>query len=242
MICSPVMRRCCARGDVVYMPMELQQYTASAQQYRAGVDGEMLLRHDRAVLVGLPAPRILGAVFCCTLGDFMEALAEMPLAARGVIKPAAVLAGEYDEQGDRIDNDLSGRDGALLSQPPRLPPQPGMITAGYGAALISGFVEQETKRGVTIIGGMPVDFTTAHVPDNVVTKIAGSYTINGGRFLLLVNKSAYPAADFFNSEDHLAKPCQYLHSIAVAKNLGVMLHREIQPPSPQILALAATCP
>jgi len=109
-------------GDVVYMPMELQQYTASRSQYLAGPDGGFLLRHDRAILAHLPADRILGAAFCCDLSDFLEALAEMPMARLGMIDPGRLLSGEYNGQGDRIDNLLAEASPALLHHAPR--PEP----------------------------------------------------------------------------------------------------------------------
>lgn len=229
-------------GDVVYMPMELEQYTATASAYRASVDGAFLLRHDRDVLMTLPVPRIIGAGFCCDLADLMEALAEMPLAARGTISPARLLAAEYDAQGDRIDNVFSDRDAALLPQAPRKVPAPKAISSGYGAALIAGFVAREARKGVIVIGGMPVYYSTAVMPDEVISAVANIYIANGGRFTVLGNRSAYPRADFFNGEDHLAKPCQYLHSVFVARRLERLLGRQATPPPAFIVHVAAGCP
>ncbi|MGP8025735.1 MAG: hypothetical protein ACLPJJ_03305 [Acidocella sp.] len=176
-------------GDVVYMPMELQQYTMSSSEYRAAVDGAFLLRHDRAVLRELSPGRVVGAVFCCQLADLLEAAAEMPIAALHAVNAGALLRSEYNAQGDRIDNDLAGP-----------------------------------------------------LPPDVLAAISAIYAQNGAAFLVLPNESHYPALDFFNSEDHLAKPCQYVHSIALAVPLGAMLHWPFSPPPPAVAALAATCP
>ena len=229
-------------SDVVYMPMELQQYSATAGAYRASVDGAFLLRYDRGVLVTLPVPRIIGAGFCCNLADLMEALAEMPLAARGSINPAGILGAEYDEQGDRIDNELSNRDAALLMQAPRAAPSSTAIESGYGAALIAGFVRREARKGVIVIGGMPVDYSAARVPDGIMSAVAAIYKANGATFTVLPNRSQYPRADFFNSEDHLAKPCQYMHSVLVARRLAQLLGRPAMAPPVSVLHLAAACP
>jgi len=229
-------------GDVVYMPMELQQYTMSGSEYRAAVDGAFLLRHDRAVLRELPPGRVVGAVFCCQLTDLLEAGAEMPLAALHAVNAQALLRREYNAQGDRIDNDLTGRDAALLAALPRPLPTPRDISAGYGRALIGGFVAAQVRRGVVVIGGLPVDDREEALPTALLAAIRAVYTQNGGAFLALPNESHYPARDFFNSEDHLAKPCQYLHSIALAAPLGEMLHRPVSPPPPEATARAAACP
>jgi hypothetical protein len=229
-------------GDIVYMPMELPQYTASRAQYRAGPDGGFLLRHDRVILAQLPADRILGAVFCCNLSDFLEGLAEMPIARAGGINPARVLDGEYNGQGDRIDNPLADASPALLRHPPRSEPTGPQIANGYGTALIVRFVRLESARKVVIIGGLPTDFGNASLAQRTITSLAAVYTANGGSFAMLPNHSLYPVADFFNSEDHLAQPCQYLHSIAVAYLLGEALNRPVRAPAPSVTRLAATCP
>jgi hypothetical protein len=229
-------------GDVIYMPMELQQYSMTASAYRASVDGQFLLRRDRRVLVNLPLPRVVGAGFCCTLADLMEALVEMPVAAQGDIKPVKLLDAEYDDQGDRIDNDLSDRDAALLAPTSRIAPSARDISSGYGTALIAAFVARESGRGVIIIGGMPVDYSSANIPDSTVSTVAAIYDANGGRFMVLPNQSEYPRADFFNGEDHLAKPCQYLHSIFIARRLGQLLRKPVAPPPVSALHVAADCP
>ena len=230
------------RGDVLYMPMELQQYTATRAQYRAGADGEFLVRHDRWVLAQLPPDRILGAVFCCNLGDFLESLAEMPLAHAGVIDPQHLLASEYNSQGDRIDNSLAEADPALLRHSPRPEPSTSEIANSYGTALITRLVAQEAARKVVVIGGLPTDFASAVITTPEINAVAAIYTANGGSFALLPNHSLYPAADFFNSEDHLAQPCQYRHSIAIAYALGHLLLRPVQPAVAASTRLAATCP
>ncbi len=229
-------------GDVLYMPMELQQYSASRVQYWASVDGAFLLRHDRHVLGTLPLPRMLGAAFCCTLADGLEALAEMPIARTNAINPEALLASEYNEEGDRIDNNLDDADKALLNLPPRVGPTVSDIANGYGTALIARFVAREAANKVIVIGGLPVDFVTAQVPPDTIAAVAGVYTVHGGTFMTLPNLSRYPARDFFNSEDHLAKPCQYLHSIAVAYRLGSILHLRMHPPGIDVVKTAAACP
>lgn len=230
------------KGDIIYMPMELQQYTATRAQYAAYVDGAFLFRHDRIILASLPPLRILGAAFCCTLPDFLESLAEMPIAAARVVNPAATLRKEYNAQGDRIDNILADADPALLNHRPRRVPSAAAISRGYGAYLIGRFVAREAAKGVIIIGGLPTDYNIAPEPAASFAAAAAVYTENGARFMVLPNKSRYPVRDFFNSEDHLVRACQFLHSMAVARNLAAMLGRVVHPPTAAQLKLAAACP
>jgi hypothetical protein len=229
-------------GDILYMPMELQQYTATRARYRAGADSGFLLRHDREVLAQLPPGRVLGAIFCCTLPDFLESLVEWPLARTGAIHPEHVLDGEYNALGDRIDNDPANADPALLGHPPRPVPDAAAITTGYGAALIARFVAAQTEKGVVVVGGLPSDFSTIALSPGMIRSVAAVYTSNGGMFAALPNDSLYPVPDFFNGEDHLTRPCQYRHSIAVAYRLAALLGRRVRPPGPGTSALAETCP
>ncbi len=207
------------KGDIVYMPMETAQYVTTRAQNRSDADGGILLRYDRARLMQLPPDRSIGALFCCNLSDFLESLAEMPIAQAGLIKPQALLATEYNEEGDRIGAVLASADKSLLNRPARPAPDAKAITAGYGAQLIAAFVASETARGVIVIGGLPTDFTDAALPPQTIQAISDIYTKNGGRFMVLANHSHYPREDFYDSEDHLAQPYQYIHSVAVANML-----------------------
>jgi hypothetical protein len=229
-------------GDVVYMPMELAQYTETRAQYRAGADAGLLLREDTNLLVQLPADRVLGAIFCCSLADLLEAVVEMPLARSGVIKPQEILAGEYNFQGDRIDNAIAASDLDLLRHPPRAEPAAAAIRDGFGTALIAHFVTRETANHVTIIGGLPTDYLAAPLDSRIINAIASIYLRKGGGFEVLPNHSLYPVQDFFNGEDHLARPCQLMHSEFVAYLLGIYLHRTVHRPPDALIKLAATCP
>jgi hypothetical protein len=229
-------------GDIVYMPMETAQYVTTRAEDRSGADAEILLHDHRVLLAALPLDRILGAVFCCTLGDLIESTVEMPVASIGVIAPARILSDEYNREGDRIDAPLAGADTELLWQASRVEPDAAGIDSGYGTALIRAFVADESHRGVVVIGGLPTDFSTERRSPAAIAAVAAVYESNAGKFMILSNQSEYPIGDFFNSEDHLAQPCQYLHSILVAQGLGRLIGRQPHPPGPAIINLAVTCP
>ncbi len=213
-------------GDVVYMPMEFRQYGITRAENDAAADAGFLLRHDWAVLAGLPPDRVLGAVFCCDLSDLLESLVEMP--AGFLFRPAAILAAQYDGQGDRIDNVSPG--GMVLPNPPG-------VVMGYGAGLIKRFVAAQKARGVIVIGGLPTQFVAAAPDAAELAEIGGIY----GRFAVLPNESVYPRADFYGSADHLSRDCQLAHSIAVARMLASVLGRGVAPPPADLARQAARC-
>ncbi len=213
-------------GDVVYMPMEFRQYGVTRMENDEAADAGFLLRHDRDVLAGLPPDRVMGAVFCCDLNDFLESLVEMP--AGFLMPPDEILAGEYDGQGDRIDNISPG--GVVLPNPPG-------VVMGYGAGLISRFVAAQKARGVIVIGGLPTQFVAAPPDAAELAEIGGIY----GRFAVLPNESVYPRQDFYGSADHLSRDCQLAHSIAVARLLAGVLGRVAGAPPVGLARLAGRC-
>lgn len=235
---APALRQ----GDIVYMPMEVAQYVTSHPENNAGADGAILLRYDRDALVQMPAGRVIGAVFSSSFLDFLECLAEMPAAHFGVISAPETLSQDYNEYGDRIGTSLATANRDILANSSRALPPGSAVVEGFGASLIRDFVAEETKAGVMVIGGLPTDFATVKLPPATLAAIRSIYKDNGGAFMILNNLSLYPKADFYDSEDHLAQPCQYKHSIAVAERLGQFLRRSIHPPSPEIQRIAQTCP
>jgi len=229
-------------GDIVYMPMEFQQYTTTRSEYAIGPDGAMLIRHDRILLMQLPPSRTIGAFLCCNLADFLEASIEMPLTKLHLLSPSRILASEYNVEGDRMDNFGTFTASQIPSQQQRKLPTALDVSSGYGTAQIAAFVEREENKKIIVIGGLPADFDTLHETPDLISAIRSIYLNHGGNFVMLPNRSQYPQADFFNSEDHLTTQCQLLHSILIAEILARKLHREVLRPSQNIITIAATCP
>ncbi len=229
-------------GDIVYMPMETQQYVNTQAENNSGVDGEMVFRYDRGALKKMPLGRIIGAAFSFTVLDFIESLAEMPICALNWISPSQMLAHEYNASGDRIDAVPGKADGEILLNTTRSEPDVQSFVHGYGTYLIAQFVAELSSRGVIIVGGLPTDVIGEPIAAATIMARRSVYVSNGGLFVYLQNESRYPRADFYGSEDHLSQPCQYQHSIAIAHLLGDALKRSVKPPSPAMSALAATCP
>lgn len=229
-------------GDIAYLPMEVQQYTITRAETRMDMDGGWLFRHDRALLWRLGLGRALGGAFAGTMPDAIESIAEMAAHAAGLGHKHAMLAAQFDREGDRIATPLATADPRFLDTLHRIEPGASAISHGHGSRLVARFVRDETARGINIIGGLPTDFDTVKLPRADLQAIRALYIGNGGRFVELPNRSRYPRRDFYDSEDHLAQPCQYLHSIAIAHALAAGLSRPIGPPSPRARALAATCP
>jgi len=229
-------------GDVVYMPLETAQYIVTRFQNDDGPDGSLLLDQNGVAFGRFPADRIFGALFSNSFLDLVESAVEISVAASGLLSASKLVERNYNMDGDRIGNSLAMADQSILARAPRKEPDGAAIIEGYGSILVSHFVKAETQGGITVIGGLPTDFQTVRLPADTIAAIRSIYVGNGGRFVVLGNLSRYPRADFYDSEDHLAEPCQYKHSIAIADLLSEVLRRPLRPPSPTTQRIAATCP
>ena len=229
-------------GDIIYMPLETAQYIVSRSQDDAGPDGSILLERNSAILGRFPLDRIVGAFFSNSFLDLLESTVEIPVADSGLMSASKLIGEEYNEAGDRIGTSLATADQSILADASRNEPSGVEIAQGYGSMLVRNFVAVETQHGVTVIGGLPTDFQTVPLPPDTIATIRSIYVANGGRFAVLRNLSRYPKSDFYDSEDHLAQPCQYMHSIAIAGLLSQALRMPLRPPSSDIRRIAATCP
>lgn len=218
------------RGDVLYLPMEVAQYTRGRLATATGPDAAIMFRHERATLAGLGPSRMLAALFAFDLRAAVVSVAEAVLSAAGMSDPHGAAAIEVNAWGDRTGHSLAlaaATRGFILHLPPS-GTTGAAITAGYGASLIGAFVREETARGVLVIGGLPTGFADDAPGPDVLAAIRRIYVGNGGLFLALPNDSRYPRADFFDTADHLSEPCQIHHSIMLAGALATLLHRRAE--------------
>jgi hypothetical protein len=232
-----------APGDIVYMPMELQQYGVTAAAARAGPDAAIMWRHDRATLVRLGPARIIAAAFSSTAEDAVLSLVETAaLALHPALAEQPFAA--TDAAGDGIGHTLAraGANRGFLAGLHRPDPAPGVIAAGHGSAEIGRFLDWARGHGTRVIGGWPTEFADAPPDPRLAAVLAGVYGAHGAAFLALPSQGRYPRGDFFDSQDHLVTECQARHSILVARRLAALLGRWVVPPPAIAAADARRCP
>ncbi len=229
-------------GDIIYMPLETAQYITTRSQNDTGPDGSILLEQGASALGKFPPDRIVGALFSNSFLDLIESAVEIPVESSGIISASKLIGAEYNMEGDRIGTSLATADQSILARASRTEPSGVQISQGYGSDLVGHFVAIETRGGITVVGGLPTDFQTVPLPADTIAAIRAIYVENGGHFVVLDNLSRYPKADFYDSEDHLAQPCQYRHSIAIAGLLSRVLRQPLRPPSLDVRRIAGTCP
>jgi hypothetical protein len=230
-------------GDIVYMPMELQQYVVTAGAARAGPDAPIMWRHDRATLDRLGPRRIIAAIFSSTAEDAVLSLIETAaLASHPALAEAPFAA--TDAAGDGVGHTLARAvaNRHFLAGLHREDPAPAAVAAGHGSVEIARFLDWARAHDLRVIGGWPTEFADAPPDPRLAAVLAGFYGAHGAGFLPLPNQGRYPRMDFFDSQDHLVTECQARQSIAVADALAPLLGRPLGAPPGVASAAAARCP
>lgn len=224
-------------GDIVYLPMEQEQYAAGRFATSLGPDAAIMFRHDWTTLAALGPKRWLAALFAFDLRAGLMSLIEMSLVAARFHDPRAMVTGTNNAWGDHVGHSVergAGSQGMIAAMV-----APAVAAAavrnGYGASLIAGFVAWGRGHGVQMIGGLPTEVDTVPLPGETRDAIAAVYLAQGGEFLTLPNRSRYPLADFFDTPLHLNEPCQIAHSITLARALAPLLGRTARTPPERLI-------
>ncbi len=225
-------------GDIVYLPMEQQQYTTGRLATELGPDAAIMFRHDWTTLAALPPRSWVAAFFAFDLRGGLMSLIEMSLVAGHFHDPRAAAEGTDNAWGDHVGHSVERGAGNQRTIAAMVTPaaSAAAIRNGYGASLIAGFVASARTQGVRAIGGLPTEADTVPLPKATRAAIAAVYLAHGGEFLTLANRSRYPIADFFDTPLHLNEACQIAHSILLARALAPLLGRTAQSPPDNLLA------
>lgn len=224
-------------GDVVYLPMEQEQYVRSRLTSALGPDAAIMFRHDWTTLRTLGPLRWIAALFACDLRAALMSGIEMALVASGFQDPRAAAEGTSNAWGDHVGHTaaLGAASQSLLARMAAPPESAASIRSGYGTKVIVGFVRWTRAHGVRVIGGLPTELDEEPLPAATRAAIASVYLEHGGEFLALPNLSRYPRSAFFDTPLHLNEEAQIAHSVLLARALGPLLGR-----ATRTMALAPT--
>lgn len=234
-------------GDVVYMPLEYQQYFRTPLDLATGPDAALSFRHDKRKLLSRDARSILQAAFMFDLTFAIRAAGEMAFSAAGIRRPfdqvdhPGAKPGEksLSPAGDEIGNTPER---AQLYQPTLsamkwTPVQPAEFEASDGGErAVRRFLKRACARKLIVVGGLPTTFADQPVPPATVDRIRRIFEGEGHSFVALPNLSQYPRTDFYDSAYHLTDEAQARHSLAVAGALKPFLKASAGGTCPAIAA------
>jgi hypothetical protein len=208
-------------GDILYIPLEYDQYLANRDQVNAGPDCVLLIQRDPKLLLRFGATRTLRAFFYFDLPFLIQGVGEMALKKVGFARRSNIdtLTSRGDEKGH--DSEKAREYVAFMREVEwHFPSAKSLSRPTYAKGIISGFIHDLQRRGVTVIGGLPTVFDDKPAGDDVVQALQDFYRIEcGAGFLALSNRSQYPRADFYDTPYHLQESGQKRHSELLAKEL-----------------------
>jgi hypothetical protein len=207
-------------GDIVYLPLEEAQYVRARATSDLGPDAAIMLRHDRETLGLLPLRRQFAALFAGDLRAAVMSLIETAL-ARDFDDPRAAANGGYNAWGDHVGHTeaLAAANRPALDAIRPFHPSGAQIEAGYGSALVAGFLQWARAHDVEVIGGLPAGFIDSPIGDDALAAIRAIFQDNGTGFLDTPERGRYPRNAFFDTADHLNETVQIEHSVAVGRAL-----------------------
>ena len=214
-------------GDIVYLPLEEAQYSREQAAAELGPDATIMLRHDRATLLGMPWHRQLAAIFSSELRGAIMSVIELGLESGGFHDPRTAATGWFNAWGDHVGHTaaLAALNRAGLAEATPFHPSAAEIRTGYGSTIVTGFIAWASAHDVWVIGGLPTGFTDSPISPAGLDAIRAVYRDAGAGFLELPNHSRYPRTAFFDTPDHLNEPAQIAHSTVIAQALARMTAR-----------------
>lgn len=209
-------------GDLVYIPLEYDQYLVTRSQMLNSAETGEWFRRDPAGLLAERGPvGLLRAAFHFDLSWLIQGSFEMIFQTMGGERRFGTNT--MNAMGDETDHTAARSKPyrTLLERMAWSPPGSDFRVPQDGAAAALGaFIERAVARGAVVVGGLPTTFDDQPVPEEVVAELARFYKRNGATFLVLPNLSQYPRNMFYDTAYHLVESAQREHSRRLARELA----------------------
>jgi hypothetical protein len=204
-------------GDILYLPLEYEQYGMSAPQMQAGAQNAVLLRAHPSYLWSLPADQIVAAYGAFDLPFLIRGLAEMALAHGNFKRRTGIdtLTPQGDERGHSAEKARLYAD--YVRQAP--PPDTRIAPRSDAQDVLAAFLRSARARGITVVGGLPTVPDDTPIAEADIERIRHLFVANGQRFVRDETASRYPRSCFFDAVYHLDEEWQGRHSQRIAQLL-----------------------
>lgn len=212
-------------GDIVYLPLEYQQYLITRPEMLTGPDAAILFRKDWRQLARRGPEGFARAAFMADIDYASQSVIEQALSAAGV-------RARFDKQASDVQGDQTGltHEAGRIYDPAIAvarwaPPSPGEFRGASGAKFeIMQFLDWCHAHGVRVIGGLPVAFDSPRVGDDLIAELRAFYAAHGATLVVMDNRSQYPRDWFYDTPFHLEEAHAIEHSrrlVPVLRAAGV---------------------
>ena len=211
------------KGDLVYMPLEYDQYGVSESTMHAGVQNAALLRHRPDYLWQQDTVAVVRTYGAYDLPFLIRGVAEMGLAGASFRRRSGIetLSPQGDEAGHTAEKGRAYT--SYLSHAVR--PSTRVPASSHAEKVLAGFLADARQRGIVVVGGLPTVPDDTAMDDSDIARLQALYESHGQQFLELANRSRYPIHCFYDTPYHLNESCQRQHSMAVAEALARLPRR-----------------
>lgn len=200
-------------GDVVYLPLEFEQYALERNEVYSGPDNTILLKSERDLLFGLGWRRVARAFFYGDERYFIQGLVETGLARKGVKRRFSEASiNEFGDQQGHTPESAQEYRNFVLTQKQSIPDLSKIAPASFSNDLVVDFLKNAKNKGVTVIGGLPTTFSDSETPPATIAYLQRLYESSGQHFVAVASGSKYDRTCFFDIAYHLNSVCQEQHS------------------------------
>jgi hypothetical protein len=207
-----------ASSDIVYMPLEYEQYSATESAMHGGVQNAVVLRHQGERLWSLPMQRVVSTFGAFDLPFLMRGIVEMALARTGFRRRTGIDT--LTEQGDERDHSVEKSAAYAQYLSTAEVPDTRVPDRSFAQEVLVRFLESARHKGVIVVGGLPTVPIDTAIDGLGVERISRLYRDTGQFFIATDSRSQYPRSCFYDTTYHLNETCQAKHSLAVATRLS----------------------
>ena len=207
-------------GDIVYMPLEYDQYGYSRAEMQGGLQNALLVHDRRDYLWEQGTGRVLDAYGSFDLSFLVQGLAEMALRHAGFRRRSSLetLTPQGDERGHTAVAAAAYAEFLRAGAFGRT----AIPAASASREVLERFLGEAHRRGIVVVGGLPTIPDDVALAEDTVAAVRAVFEERGQRFLALDNRSRYPRSCFFDTLYHLNEECQCAHSRAVGRALALL--------------------
>ena len=205
-------------GDVLYVPLEYNQYAIERSEMEGGAENIALVQHAQGLLWSMGLARTARAWGYFDLPFLVHGIIESILNRKGFQRRegADTLTAQGDQRAHTAERGQPYRQLLLGARfdPPQIPDQSRALS------VLGDFLDRMHARGVRVIGGLPTTPDGVPLDEQTLAKLRGFFQRHGQEFLVLPNQSQYPLDCFFDSLYHLNEACQIEHSRRIGRAIA----------------------
>lgn len=213
-----LLKRQLKSGDVVYLPLEPHNYSATEKASARCTEGIYCLMYNKKEWLKMSYSKKY-YTFCN---------ADLFLIFEDILERAMLLANV--KHRDKLQNQFGDEIGHTIERAKEYstyinatkennPYKNTIDTNAYSMKKLSAFLTWASNNNIRVFGGLPTLINTIKIPKNYINELEKFYQIHKQKFIVLDNNSQYENKWIYDTIFHLNIDGQKLHSEKVAQKI-----------------------